>query len=136
MKAYKVVFNNNNFLESCCRNSEILPPGYKVRYIPGEFAKPILDGSLLYAFSELVDAKTFVYKEFSFPYQYNMEIWECELRGVSTKGFISNRHSMFKNWNLFNRQKRLHKKINIKSIKTVPGTIWAKEIKLLRKVEQ
>jgi len=56
--------------------------GWKVRYIPGEWARPSADGSKLFVFASKCDAEKFT--EQSNAYQ----IWRCEVENPITPGHM------------------------------------------------
>ena len=75
-KYYKVVARFNDKLYSCAMSS--LKDKSNVEYIAGKFVKPKIINSKLFVFSELSQAQ-------SFSDCGNGEIWECEVKGPTTK---------------------------------------------------
>ena len=82
MKYYKVV---NHDKESCIANGM---EGITVQYSVGEWTKPVLEGSKLFAFDGLRTARQFIGNNVILN-RHGMELWECEVQQPSNSGAFS-----------------------------------------------
>lgn len=136
MKVYKVVSVRNGKKYSFARNG-IIPVEYAVEYIPGEWTKPVVEGTKLFVFETLQDAKNFVIMEYL---SFKNEIWECECKDlIDPPRYISNCLSFNKFINDFlsfrKKKKKISKFTSANATKSVPsGTKLTSSLKLVKKV--
>lgn len=128
---------------SACRNEHIVNDDLRVTYPIGNWAKPRLTDSRLFAFRDLASAKDFLKEFVELDRQY-MEIWECELQGVTTKGIFSSGGCIAIGWAEFAKLFKAKKKLdfynaywfNRRGYDNFKSTIWASKIKLLKRVDK
>lgn len=130
MKAYKVVCNRDGKLGSTNYYT-------KVTYKVGKWVKPKLKSTRLFVFDTLENAMSALIMLNG----HNHEIYECECRGVIPGRRLQENPKWINNvtkrylsyWQLFNKLIRQHKKAAL-PINIINGTMFAKEVKLLKKV--
>lgn len=136
MKGYKVVKRDNNKLVSA--TNQVVCNKNRVTYIPDRFVCPRkgYEDSYLFVFKNIEAAK-----EFCKHIGGTLEIWECEMNQVTSKGVFCSIYNMKRVWSIVEKLLRSHKKVDNRTMSTSlaidrwgDNTIWAKNVKLLRKV--
>jgi len=128
MKGYKVVKTN---LTSA---SLQLESRYRVQYRLNEWVEPKVDGTRLFFFKNLKDAKRFYSKNRHYQHCYQWEIYSCEAENVGKVKFLADIYEIDRFWKLKKLKKLIKEDLRYSDPESVVGTYSASRIKLLEKI--
>jgi len=144
MKAYKVVKNEHGKLISATSGTDLIKDNkISVTYIPKKYVRPVLKESYLFCFTNLYAAKNFANERTVIDTFGNYQVWEADIKHTTTRGIFTYGCLVRDAWKAVVRMIKNHKTISSVQIeygnygsynKFKDNTIWAKQVKLLKRV--
>ena len=108
---YKVVYEMDKKLYSCCRNSDIVDYDMRVEYELNKWTYPKLSGSKLFVFDNLKSARDMVSENC---WEYSHKIYQCKVKNpisIVGKKDESLYYDTYMIWKNYLEQKKKKKKI-------------------------